>query len=209
MNQLRLLLRQQSLLTAAYDGATAKDCVSIATNSIEIIHAQFISPTYRSTDRFSSVLYLIGSLLPLICVIVKGENDGQTCADAIDALTRDLSMLSQMSPYFSVARHTLRRLHRVIQTTRRAISRCHHAEQLMLDLNDFEAETLVPQITDFFNNDYRVDLDMDMLDQTLYGPLMYETSSGLLPGNENVGSQTDYMWTDDEFFRRQRTGLHR
>ena len=197
MNQLRLLLRQESMLALNYDDKTARDCISIAASSIDGIHAHYHSPSYRPTDRFSSVLYLVGSLLPLICIIIRSENDGEARADAIDAYQKALSMLKLMSPNFSAARHTLRRLHRVIATTERAIHKFHDAEYIALDPTEFGTETLVPQISEIFNHNYQLDLDMNMLNQQLNGHFMDGMNNMLNFDVSGAAEGVDSFWVDD------------
>lgn len=204
MNQLRLLLRQGAMLGLSYDDEIARDCVSIATSSINSIYASYHAPSHRPTDRFSSVLYLVGSLLPLVCVIVRGENIRQTQTDAIEAFNKDLSLLQDMAPNFSAARHTLQRLSRVIKTTERAIRRFHNEEQFVFDPKEFETETLVPQITEFFHNDNHLDLDMNAINE-FSGPFMYGANNQLDGDLSGMISSTSSLWADYEFLNKSYT----
>ena len=209
MNQLRLLLRQDSMLSLGYGETMASECVSIASNSIDVISACFAAPSHKPTDRFSSTLYLVGSLLPLVCVIAKHDNKPTTRSKAIEAFQKDLALLQEMAPNFSAARHSLRRLHRVIKTTVRAIESSQNAEQLALQTSELESEIIVPQITEFFNHDYQVDFDMDMnifYDQ-FNGSFGHNTGNMMDPGFSGAATGTDTFWTDEDFLNRGRMML--
>jgi len=194
MNQLRLLLRQESILSLKYNDAIAEECVSIAASSIDALHIHHGSQAHKPTGRFSSVLYLVGALLPLVCIIVKSDNVQQTRADAIEAFKKGLSMMNQMYPNFSCARHTLRRIRRIVATAKKAISRFHHAEPFAVEPKEFEAETLIPPVTNFFNLDHQMDGDEDMLNQMLNG---ISTS----PDFSGMTDTMDVFWVDDDLRR--------
>lgn len=166
MNQLRLLLRQEAMLSFSYSTTTASECISIAGSSITAIATHNASSYHRPTDRYSSALYLVGALLPLICIILKASNDNgfDARSDAIALFKQGLQMLHDMAPNFSLARHVLERLRRVILTVKQAIKRFHDAESragLGTDdgisagdvsgfLHGADADTLMLQMTGFF-----------------------------------------------------------
>lgn len=157
------------MLSLDYDNRTAEDCVSIAGSSIDAIAICHKSPFFRLTDRFSSVLYLIICLLPLVCVIIKKDNPQQTRQKAIAAFQTGHGILKEMAPNYHVARHALRRSDRIFTSVLQAIERdgLSPSEPGVAD-----AVTPVPQYTDFFN-DLRIDLDWNMLGQTSDGPVTY------------------------------------
>jgi hypothetical protein len=93
MNQLRLLLRQEKMLSFTYDLETAVDCVAIATSSIEAMQFHRTSPVQSGVGRFATVLYLLSAILSLVCVVVKPDNQPQTRAVAIEAFKLGLSHL--------------------------------------------------------------------------------------------------------------------
>jgi len=201
MNQLRLVLRQESMLNMTYDTATAENCVTIATSSINAIYTYLSSPFHRSTDRFSSVLYLVGALLPLVCIIVKNDNDIQTRTLAISAFKKGLNLLNSMSPNFSWARHTLRRIHRIIGTAKRAIEVFDNAGMFAMNPAEFFEEDLLAkgQYADFFNMDNWVNMDKDVLMQQQTGALGFRMDDveKLNPNFPGTGDEMDAFWVDD------------
>jgi hypothetical protein len=174
MNQLRQLLRHANMLSLTYDATTAADCVSISTSSIDAIRAQLSSKIYMPTDRWSSVLYLVGALLPLVCIIVRTENDQKTRALAISTFKVGVSIMSDLAPSFPLARHTIRRLNKIIGSAMQAIKLFHEAEMSALHPKEFELEILAPQINDLFMNDHRMDPARDLLDQQLGEGINYD-----------------------------------
>jgi len=205
MNQLRLVLRQEAMLNMTYDNMTAEQCVTIATSSINAIYIYLSSKFHRPTDRFSSVLYLVGSLLPLVCLIVKNDNELQTRTQAISAFKQGLSLLNSMAPNFSWARHTLRRIHRIIGTAKRAIEVFDNAGMFALDLTEFfEGDLLAKeQYTDSFNLTNWVNMDKDVL--------LEQPGSLALPSVRNPNFLTsademgDVFWVED--FLKSNRGL--
>ncbi|MCJ1305667.1 hypothetical protein MMC08_008483 [Hypocenomyce scalaris] len=181
-----------------YDAKTAEDCV---VRSINAIHTHITSQAYRPADRWSSTLYLTGALLPLVCVIVKSDNAQQIRVAAIDAFNKDLSMLNQLSPTFSLARHTLHRLQRIINTVKRAIHTA--ANSITLDNpNEFDPESLVPQNTDFFNHNYSKDLVNQPL---LNGPWTYSLMHGPdVDVSSTIADGMDLLWSDNDFLNNRR-----
>lgn len=161
MNQLRMILRHRKVLRNDHDDTTARDCVSIAASSINAIHSHHTSPSYKSTDRFSSVLYLVNSLLPLVCVIVRENNQWQTRTDAIAAFQKCLSILQSLSQTFSAARHILHRLDRIIISAKNAIRKFEGVEEFTLDLDQFDASSFMPNMAGFFSNDFWKDPTID------------------------------------------------
>jgi hypothetical protein len=192
MNQLRQLIRQESMLTLRYDDATAADCVAISTSSIEAISTHLHVKGYSPSDRWASVLYLIGSLLPLVCIIVRKENAQQTRPDAIKIFKQGVSILSSLAPNFGLARHTLGKLSKIIGTAMQAIQSFHEAEFSALDPKDFETDILAPQISDLFSGTHQLDLPRDLLDQQIGEAVAYDTFS--MP--EFSGEGIDSLWLD-------------
>jgi hypothetical protein len=200
MNQLRLLLRQERILTLEYDDASAKDCVLIAGNTIDALYSHHISPHCQASDRYSIVLYMVGALLPLVCVIVKSDNVRQTRADAIDSYQKGLSLLTQLAPNFSGARHALRRLHRIIGTAKQSIRKFRQNEAAPLDVGDFGPETQVPEIMDFLNHDLWMGTENDLLYQQLNnGSLAYGSNHVTDAECSGIADEIRAFWTDEDF----------
>lgn len=224
MNQLSLLLRQEMVLNMQYDPQTATQCVAIATSSIDAVHLYLSSSVHRPTDRFSSVLYLVGALLPLVCIIVKDDNSSQTRGHAIASFKKGLSLLNAMSPNFSWARHTLRRIHRIIGTAKRAIEVFDSAGMFNLDMSEFFEGDMMQQsrYTDFFNLDTWTAMEKDVGNLT-EGSMTGSTSmsfrfgthgtTGLPEVNMNVthpdfpstADEMDSFWVED--FLKDRGGV--
>lgn len=218
MNQLRLLLRQETMLNMQYDNLTATQCVTIAKSSIDAVNLYLSSSVHRPTDRFSSVLYLVGALLPLVCIIVKNDNEPATRGNAISSFKKGLSLLNAMSPNFSWARHTLRRIHRIIGTAKKAIEVFDNAGMFLLDPSEFfEGDTLAPQYTDFFNMDSWTNMDKDMSNPVLnggaQGVLSFGTGLGGNNGDVNMdlsnpdfpstAGEMDSFWVEDFLSNRK------
>ena len=197
MNQLRLLLRQESMLSLKYNDTTAEDVLSIASSSINAIHDHHNSQIYKPTERWSSVLFLTGALLPLVCVIVKSENTQQRRVDAIEVFKKGLSLLYQMAPNFGTARHALARLQRIIASATQTINRLHSAELFSLDPKDFATESLFPQITDLFNHDHCADPERDLLNEQFQGPFSFNMNSMADPDFPGIADHADALWVDD------------
>jgi hypothetical protein len=138
----------------------------------------------------------MGSLLILVCVIVKSDVDQFTRSTAIDTFKRGLSIHDELSTNFTMARHALHRMHRIIGRTQKVINSFQSADQLQL-------EELGPQITDFFNTDpsWMMDWDIDINNLPFNGQ-----SANMLPTGSVGGDDLDSFWTVDLFSNR-RTGM--
>ncbi|KAF2803085.1 uncharacterized protein BDZ99DRAFT_576350 [Mytilinidion resinicola] len=121
MNQLRLLLRQESILNRGYNQTVADDCVGIATGSIEALYVYHKQNVERRISRFSAVFWSISPILHLACIILHTENPRPTRGRAIEAFKKGISILLDMCPTFTLARHTMLRLDNIITKTELAI----------------------------------------------------------------------------------------
>jgi len=116
-NHLRLLLRRKEMVSLKYDTQAAEACVAIASSSIDAIHAFHTSRFHQRTDRYSSVIYLAGAIIPLTCIIIKEEindNDKALRASASEAFHKALTLLRDISPGHTFARRMLQRLRRIV-----------------------------------------------------------------------------------------------
>jgi uncharacterized membrane protein len=172
LNVLRLHLRQERILSLNFDDAMAADCVEIASTIINAIHNIHYSPIHFPLDRFSSCLSLVSSVLSMIGVIVKPTTIATHRSRAIEAYNKTISLLQEMAPTFSAARHALRGLGRLMRRTERAIRRFQNADQMPFDPDpDFEFDSLMPQMSVFFGHPYpQQDWDFDLLNGGLDGP---------------------------------------
>lgn len=180
MNQLRLLLRQEIMLSLKYDDRTAEDCVSIAASSIDAISISQSPPLFRLTDRFSSVLYLIMCLLPLACVIIKKDNLPETRLKAIAAFQKGHDIIKEIAPNYNMARHALQRSDRIFTSVLQAIEREGLSPP---DPGLADAATVVPQYNEFFN-DLRIDFDWTMLGPSSNGAVTYGNDLGDAIGHD-------------------------
>lgn len=156
-----LLLRQESMLSLSHDEATANNCIAIASQSIDIIATIYRASTAHSADRFTLVLFLVGCLVPLTCVILKKENDVAVRRAAAEPFGQFLALMRDMAPHFSAARHTLQRLSKIIATTERAVQALNVTE-ITSPLPSLEHEDLALDLAAFFDTDGQLSFGMDM-----------------------------------------------
>lgn len=173
-DQLRLLLRQESILSLQFNEQTALECTSIAASTINAVHEHF-SPDYSSPiDRYCATTFVVGAFLTLICIIIKTDDCQPPTELAVVSFERGLSLLEVIATKFHLARYFLDRLTRVITTAQQSIHRYQSPEKYTHDPQEFEMETLVPQMLTFLNEDpWNLDLGIDALDQ------QFDISQGL------------------------------
>jgi len=122
INHLRLLLRREEMLTLKYHPRTADTAVKIAANSINAIYTRHNSPYRQPTERYSSVLYITGALIPLICVIVNDEKNDKIKAIATDSFRKATTVLEDIAPGLGFARNILRQLRSSLVAVNQAIA---------------------------------------------------------------------------------------
>ena len=191
------------MLSLKYDDQTAEKVISITASSINAMHDHYGSSVYTPSERWSSVLFLTGALLPLVCVIVKSDNPQQRRADAIDLFKKGLYLLYQMAPNFGVARHSLARLQHIIGSVTRAIDRFHSNQLFSVEAKQMDAQHLLPEFTELFNTEYSVDPERDIFNEQLNGPLTLNMNS--LDSDLSGTDHLDKFWVDD--FLNNRTLL--
>jgi hypothetical protein len=167
------------MLAFTYDQGTADEAVLIASSSIDAIHTFYTSQYHKQVGRFSATLYLMGSLLILVCVIVKNDGERQTRTRAIEAFKKGLQMHSEMSTNYIMSRHALRRIHLIIRRTQQVINNI----QIMED-SQSEAPA-PPEVMDFLSGDqsWIMDLDKDL--------------QMLMPPFDGLGD-TDGLWREGD-----------
>lgn len=187
-NQLRLLLRQESMLSFKYNSKTAEECAKIAASSINAIQLHYHSTLYHPVARWASILFLVGAILPLVCIICKKENVQQVREDSIDAFKRGVAILNHMYPTSANARHALRRIQRIIASAARSIREFSRPELEVVDVNANEhgPDALGSELPDFFNYDPWFHSSIDMADQQLH-------IDESLPFNFNIGAESDFQ----------------
>lgn len=201
MNQLRMLLRQESMLSLKYSSSTATEVLAIAASTVNAAHQYYLSASWKPVDRLATILYLIGALLSLVCIIVKNDNPPQMRSAAIDSYKQGLNMLYEMAPNFSAARHCLQRIHRIIVTAKQAIRRFNlpessTSEEMILDPDDLTTLMNKPSIIDPW-----LTMELDPFSQPYSVPTV---GSFLNVEFQNFGAlldDIDSVWTDEDLFR--------
>jgi len=180
------------MLSLTYDHKTAEEAVAIAASSVNAIHTYYTSQYHKQISRFSATLYLMGSLLVLVCVIVKNDNPQHTRAHAIEAFKKGLEMHNEMSTNYTMSRHALRRIHRIIRRTQQVIHTFQNTEESQIN-------TFAPELTEFLGSDqsWMMDLDKDMLMPNFHGH-----SSSTHNGLDGIEGIEGY-WGDDDFNNRR------
>jgi hypothetical protein len=175
------------MLSLKYTAKTAEDSTTIATSSINAIHDRYNSSLYHPVHRSAAVLYLVGALLPLVCIICKKENAEKVRSDAIDAFKKGITILNRMYPNFGNARHALRRLHRITASTMRAIREFQKpdSEMLATNVNDLAMETYASDLPEFFHFDPWLHSRTAIADQQLQ-------INSSLPYNFAVGARSEF-----------------
>jgi hypothetical protein len=128
-----------------------------------------------------------------MCIIIKTD-DGQPPPElAVFSFSRGLTLLEVISTRFHLARYFLDRLARVITTAQQSIHRYQSPGKYTHDPQEFEMETLVPQMMTFFNEDYwNLDLGKDALDQQFDIP---QGLGAFSDQNLSAGSkESDALW---------------
>jgi len=175
------------MLAFTFDHHTAEECVTIATSTIDAIDAIYTSQYHRQINRYGATLYLMGSLLVLVCVIAKSDRYPRTSTCAIEAFKKGLRIHNEMSSNYAMARHALRRIHKIIGKTQQFINSFQNLEQARSN-----NEVLGTEKQDSFNGDYSWIMDLDKDLQMLLPPF-----DGQTPG-------MDVFWEHDDEFNSNR-----
>ncbi|KAF9886973.1 hypothetical protein FE257_010714 [Aspergillus nanangensis] len=109
-NYLRLLIRQEDVIHREYSREAANLCIGIATHSINVVHLIHSSFLNRPVERYSSVTFLAGAMIPLICVIMKENTNSDLFSMAVNPFKRALGIIQSLAGTFPYAHHTLARL---------------------------------------------------------------------------------------------------
>jgi hypothetical protein len=112
------------MVSLNYHNQAAEACVSIASSSIDAIYSFHTSKYHQRTDRYSSVIYLAGAIIPLTCIIIKEEGsdiDNALRTNASQAFHKALALLKDISPGHTFARRMLQRLKRIVDAANKRI----------------------------------------------------------------------------------------
>lgn len=116
------------MFSLKYTEEDAAQCLSVAASTINSVHAYHTSKKLPN-NRFHMVLFIVGALLTLVCIIIKPTNSQQIRAEAIEVYLKGLGILYEEAPKFHSARHALQRLSRLIHTAKSAIQRFENPNQ--------------------------------------------------------------------------------
>lgn len=196
MNQLRLLLRQDSMLSLKYCTRTAAETLAIAASSVDAIHDYRHSSSWQPTDRLAAVLFLIGALLSLVCIIVKNDNSLEMRGTAIESYKKGLTMLYELAPNFSAARHSLQRIHSIIVTAKQAIRRFNVPETSALPEVLLDTDNMNSLMNDSHVFEPWMNMEPDHVSQQ-YGVPALGFIQDFGTSLDDIGS----FWTDGEIFQ--------
>ncbi|OQU93634.1 Fungal specific transcription factor domain-containing protein [Cladophialophora immunda] len=208
VNQLRFLLRQERMLSLEYDYQTAVECVSIAIGSINAIGQYINSDLHRRTDRFSSVLYVQGAILSLVCIIIKSGNPPQLRTDAIEQFKKGLQLLNQLRSDYPLARHALSSISRIIHETNLAISRHSDGDMATPDppadfqMANINFDTLIDEFPSI-RTPPRQPADESMMGAKFDGSFSYTLMNPLAHDLSYTTHELDELWLQGEFLSTQ------
>ncbi|KAG9600509.1 hypothetical protein KCU77_g3278, partial [Aureobasidium melanogenum] len=121
LNQMRLSLRQETMLNCRDNGSMAEDCFQAASSSIDALVSYIASPYFGPMDRFSITVYATGALSNLGFIITNNNNPEELRKKAIRPFSDGVTMLTHMAPGSGSARHCLQRMYRTVHTVRKTI----------------------------------------------------------------------------------------
>ncbi|OAL36766.1 hypothetical protein AYO20_03821 [Fonsecaea nubica] len=114
VNHLRLLLQRQSMVGSDFRQRAAEICLPIASDSIMTIYNTHFSSLHQELERYSSITYLTGAMIPVACIILKGGPQNNLREDAISLYQKAMMVFQDVSSGFALARAMLKRLRRIV-----------------------------------------------------------------------------------------------
>lgn len=177
------------MLSFKYNSKTAEECAKIAASSINAIDLHYNSTLYHRVARWASILYLVGAILPLVCIICKKENEQQVRAESIVAFKKGVAILNHLYPTSANARHALHGIKKIIASAARSIREFQEpqiAEMNAEVANDQGSNPLAIEFPDFFDYDPWFHSSIDIADQQLH-------IEGYLPSNFSIGAGSEYQ----------------
>lgn len=97
-----------------YRERTAEICLPIANDSITTIYNTHFSSLHQELERYSSITYLTGAIIPIACIILKSGQQSPLRETAVDLFRKAMILCHDMAPGFALARATLKRLRRIV-----------------------------------------------------------------------------------------------
>lgn len=161
-----------------FDDKMAQDCSLIASSNISAIHDIYHSRMYCPLDRFSICEWLTSSILPLICILVKPSGDLACQNRAMEAYQDAISLLQDMAPRFSPARHALSRMRKLTRAADRAVGRLQFPDGPNSNSTDPDLDTLILELSGVFDApDPQYEWQIGFLDGGLDAPFSFTLDS--------------------------------
>lgn len=179
-NHLRLSMRTKSIVTLKASRKVAEESVWIAKSSVDAVEDFRTCCLPYQYHRYSSVMYLTISIIPLICVIIQ-ENESPVNTQApreevVESFLKALAMLQDIASGFALARLMLSRLDAAVTVAKNVIEPNSNEKNLEVD-HDSGIEGIID-----------VGVSRGLLD--LFRDLEK-------PPNETVGTHDSLFWTED------------
>jgi hypothetical protein len=138
--------------------------------------------------------------MPLVCIIVQKDNDPQLRARAIESFDRGFNIINGLLSTFTLARHTLLRLNRIMSSVTKAIRTFEETQMVTLNLKNPENTLHKSQFTDLMTSN-----DWTSNPELFFGqPLIESYNFNMDFAWDYVESKTtdsagglDYTWLDN------------
>lgn len=138
-NNLRLLIRQDRMMSLKFDQPTADECFNIATDTIDAV-CEYFSRFHIAADRYLCTLYITNAMLPLSCIIVKQDHPEASREQSIASFNKALSFMEDISRDFALSRRMIHRLQGIIDLVKRAVLSRSQPQQMMGDEFNFDID---------------------------------------------------------------------
>ena len=120
MNSLRLLIRQEVMLSLNFPTSMAEDVLRIATNSIDVVHG-LLPFSYDQSARWFSTIFLTGAITTLSCIIIKVDSSQDLCTEAAISFKRAAALLESISSGFVLASRMIHRFQAILNIVNKAV----------------------------------------------------------------------------------------
>lgn len=170
------------MLSMSFDHVVGRECLQTAMRSIDAI-CDFWSSYHNNADRYFCTIFLTGAIMPLSCIIVRPDSNGNR-ADAILSFQKALKLMEVIAEGFSLARKMIERLQSVIDVaTRPAMLQLE--DQNMLENIDRNMSTANDD-QNFFFGQHRSQSMFSNVDTPAMGDF-----PGVCDGTESLGIDID------------------
>ncbi|KAH7143492.1 hypothetical protein EDB81DRAFT_934775 [Dactylonectria macrodidyma] len=114
-NHLRLLLRRRDLAELSFIAKNDAICLSVASDSIDVIHVFHCSSLHAPGDRFFYLFYLTGALVALAGIMLSENQASRRQEDAVESFQKATNVMRSLASGLRVARTVLERLDNVLR----------------------------------------------------------------------------------------------